>query len=636
MIRDILINVDLYKQNYNSIKLKQLDTTKITFNVLKNGVTTDLSGHSFILNFLKSDSTVVIQNTNFDTTNISDGIVSVTLVDDCVSIAGESKIELQIKKDGNLISNFTIDVIVENALLDYVTSENKNTIVEELNDAIGEGISTKTALENVIATADTTTYATKGDINEVSEQLTENENYLDKYTIENQENFIDVLQRNTPYNGKLSVLPNDIGNALNLSIVYEIGNGKAVSYTAYKQLSIDKFIKLGLARYGTLSGSYYLYTQKDMDTRTGAWNTTTTYYTTEVGATMSATLYCSQIVFHHASDPRGGIWKFIIDGDTLHPITISTWNSTSLDKDEVLFTDTVNKTHTVLATFMGDDPNNPPSGGAGTSRGWCNHIGDQFTFKENSYNKSNASIVDLFVSASNWEWAFMMRKNGTSDPFYFIPYHTTSVTFENTAPTFIVDGVPVTLTKGLSYNDIKEFKIVQSVYGRVPEHPNDNLIRIDIVTTFKGDGKVSFDGKMTVLTAIEVQKGYVDMAPFNPTFVKKIITGVGNSYPTIIADDSLTYLTDENDKCISYLGLNDSAYTNVGMAIVINNPKQTLRRGQTGKPNLTQTTLIQHRSDNNQKLYPQVYLNADLPVGYTHRFSGTYLLGVFDGLYNLF
>lgn len=152
MIREVNITLDLYKQNYSSVKLKQSDTTKLIFNIFTNGVTANLSSHSFILNFLKADKTVAIQNTNFDTSNIASGIVKVTLIDDCVRVAGESKIELQIKKDGNLISNFNIDVFVESALLDYTTSQNKNTVLDELNDAIDEGISTKAELDNWILT----------------------------------------------------------------------------------------------------------------------------------------------------------------------------------------------------------------------------------------------------------------------------------------------------------------------------------------------------------------------------------------------------------------------------------------------------------------------------------------------------
>lgn len=142
MLRDVTINIDLYRQNYSPIKLKQSDTTKLTFNVFTNGVAANLTGHSFVLNFLKADSTLVIQNTNFDTTNIASGIVKITLVDDCTRVAGSSKMELQIKKDGNLISNFSIDVNVECALLDNTPSQNKNTLIEELNSAIDEGVLT--------------------------------------------------------------------------------------------------------------------------------------------------------------------------------------------------------------------------------------------------------------------------------------------------------------------------------------------------------------------------------------------------------------------------------------------------------------------------------------------------------------
>ena len=186
MLREINIILDLYKQSYNNVKLKQSDTTKLTFNVLQNGVAANLSGHSFVLNFLKSDNTVVIQNTNFDTTNITSGIVKVTLVEDCVRVAGESKIELQIKKDGNLISNFSIDAVVESNLLNATSSQNKNTILDDLLAAIDEGVLTKAELDAWVTA--------HGDIANLDTRMDAAESSL----AENMQHFINVKQLPAP------------------------------------------------------------------------------------------------------------------------------------------------------------------------------------------------------------------------------------------------------------------------------------------------------------------------------------------------------------------------------------------------------------------------------------------------------
>lgn len=176
-IREENIQIDLYRQNYIPLKLKQYDTTKLNFNINKNGVATDLTGNSFVLNFIKGDTTLVVQTSGFDTTQLSSGKVGVTLVEDCLRAYGEGKIELQILKDGKLISNFVLPCKIEGSVIDNtIPSSNLVTLTEELNQTIQEGINTKEDLENVIATADTTTYATKGEINEVNSSLEEKAN----------------------------------------------------------------------------------------------------------------------------------------------------------------------------------------------------------------------------------------------------------------------------------------------------------------------------------------------------------------------------------------------------------------------------------------------------------------------------
>ncbi|QLY82226.1 BppU family phage baseplate upper protein [Clostridium intestinale] len=166
------IIIDLNEIDYNVKILKQLDNTKITMQILNGGVPVDLSGNSFILNFGKSDNTVVIQTNGFITSQLSSGILSVELDIDCLRVAGSSKMELEIHKDSKKISSYIIECEVKASLVDsMLPSENKITLTEELNQTIQEGVNTKEELENVIATANTTTYATKGEINEVNSLL---------------------------------------------------------------------------------------------------------------------------------------------------------------------------------------------------------------------------------------------------------------------------------------------------------------------------------------------------------------------------------------------------------------------------------------------------------------------------------
>lgn len=108
------------------------------------------------------------------------------------------------------------------------------------------------------------------------------------------------------------------------------------------------------------------------DSTTGTYQATTaaTSYTSQVGATATLTFYGTGLKFYSYTDNRGGIWSFSVDGGT--PVTISTYNSgvAAYRRHDVFPSGTFTKgvPHTVVATFTGADPLNPPSGG--TARGW--------------------------------------------------------------------------------------------------------------------------------------------------------------------------------------------------------------------------------------------------------------------------
>ena len=94
--------------------------------------------------------------------------------------------------------------------------------------------------------------------------------------------------------------------------------------------------------------------------------------------------------FQHVADDRGGIWQFVIDGDTESAVTVSTWNASTKTK-KVEITRTLTKgTHTVVATFMGADPEHAPS--SGNPRGWI-------TF--NNGSDAGKETFDIYNSLTN-------------------------------------------------------------------------------------------------------------------------------------------------------------------------------------------------------------------------------------------
>jgi hypothetical protein len=285
---------------------------------------------------------------------------------------------------------------------------------------------------------------------------------------------------------------------------------------------------------------------------------------------------------------------------------------------------------------MGDDPLNPPSTGAGTSRGWVVYdtISTTWTgFIEYMVTKTVTPDTTPLYRDSNKEFAINMHKSGTSFPDHFVPYHDTTTSYNIVPPTFLVDGVPTTFTTGQMITGVSEFKILQQINGRNPETP-DNLTKITTVQTFK-DGKVYVDGKVEFLIDVVVQSGFGIMFPVSNPFCDKIKTSIGNSYDTNKTDGSLTYLADEKDLCTSFLALSNT-YKNIGLACTFNNPKQTLRWKQAGKNIDSLKTWIQNRDADMIKLYQQMWNNATVTAGTIFRFSGTFMIAEFTNLYDLF
>ena len=104
------IIIDVKKCEYDEIKLKQLDTTKLIFKMLDNGQAIDLTECTADIVFTKPDEKIIIQNA---TINASEHTVTIDLKDQCLSRYGRAKIEVELKKDGEVLSSFQQYIRIE-------------------------------------------------------------------------------------------------------------------------------------------------------------------------------------------------------------------------------------------------------------------------------------------------------------------------------------------------------------------------------------------------------------------------------------------------------------------------------------------------------------------------------------------
>ena len=92
MKRTEKIIVDLKIKKYDVIRLKQLDTTKLEFQILDNGEIVNLKNKTANIIFYKPSKSIVIQVCEVDSNN---QVISVVLKPDCVRLSGKAKLKLK-------------------------------------------------------------------------------------------------------------------------------------------------------------------------------------------------------------------------------------------------------------------------------------------------------------------------------------------------------------------------------------------------------------------------------------------------------------------------------------------------------------------------------------------------------------
>ncbi|QIH78320.1 hypothetical protein GTN30_06510 [Macrococcoides canis] len=370
-------------------------------------------------------------------------------------------------------------------------------------------------------------------------------------------------------------------------------------------------------------------------------NFDTTYpanFTTEIGAKIRVQLSGTEIYMKRYGDNRGGVWEFVIDGDTNRKIQVSTFKSTTGTDDYKIIGGLEDKVHTVEATFIGNDPSNAPTGG--TSRGWVYYSASvettrTFYSRVTNINMSNEKLIN--VANSNKDFAWLIRKAGSSDEYFFVPEHNgIGTAFKINEPQLLLDGKAITVfDKNIGVSQIgKKFVINQSVYGRDPVS-KENLLRIDTVYEVSLNSSVRSLGKIQALTDIEIKDGYNLMLPVYNDSARRLKTSRYNYYPTIKNDGSHTNLIEEKDDTSSYIFTSD-VNTNLFSALMIHDVLHSLRTGLEGKFPEGNRTWIEHRLNSTmQKLYNSIFRYGVMKANQTITFDGTFLSGELNNIHNL-
>lgn len=423
--------------------------------------------------------------------------------------------------------------------------------------------------------------------------------------------------------------------------LYEVAadNGTKHSTYRFRKDPTDDFIKAGKASVGLVSGGDLLVSETYATNLVGTWSTASPphYYTTQIGATHDGVATGDKIIFRHRKNTQGGIWEFVIDGNTANPITVSTWaavDTSGVSVDTVLKTGLTNTTHTIVGTFKGADPLHPATLADGvtptTARGWIwsKPTDPLHTTFKGYLAGANMSYTDLLVDHSNKEIVFNIGYAGVNT---WIPEHDgIPVTFNKVVPKFLMDDVTIDINS-IPLNqwvEGKKFKLIQNNYIRTPESGATNLLEWNITHAIGTDGVLNYNGFAKALAVLRINLHYPLMLPVEYPQVNEVITSIGNS--KVSANDGIDYyFPEETDETLSVCFVS-SAKPNLIVAGTIVYPYKTMRIGKPEKP--PATLRFWQRADQ-PKIYFQPTENWDLAIGDSYAWAGKIVVGDIQNIY---
>ena len=453
---------------------------------------------------------------------------------------------------------------------------------------------------------------------------------LETIKFDGQVDYVDLIRNRTKYN---AVYAKKISSPYEALSVF-CSNGKDhVTHEWRKNANDDYWIyHVGFLGEVKTLAKY----KASTSAKTGVWTSpdgSGNVYTTEVGATFTVNIQGEQIALNHLADTRGGMFSIVIDGDTSNPVFVSTYASSTILKQTIVAKGLRDIMHTVVGTFMGNDPDNAPTS---TARGWIRD--DQSSPEQPErytmiggvpYNGVYNTVGNKMVLAyaSNKDWAFSLTKNGVTN--WFPEHNATGTAFKIYDPRIIVDGEEIPFSD-MVVEDLYQGKNVQFMQKVQCIFPGitDPLAEVEILFSIGLDGVVSISGYFKVLQDVLINNGYTFMMPIEQTIVDEFLSSIG-THVVNAGDNSNLNLT--NDKySFSFAGV-DGVNKDIIGAVSIDYPLKTLRQNQPGVGN--PLYFINQRTQY-PKLYPLVYFAHNALAGEKYIFNGRFAVGKIPNIYN--
>lgn len=290
----------------------------------------------------------------------------------------------------------------------------------------------------------------------------------------------------------------------------------------------------------------------------GSWINTEqdTWYTTTVGDSFSVTTpNCDTIELRFFRNAAGGVWNISVY-DTDNNI-VATKAVTTNGSGTVYFNIAEGLrrgVYRVFGVFAGDDPANPPSGGAGTSRGWL-YSPSFLRTTDHSDLAYRSGVSPYLMRRSVQEFAIRARPAGSSATMHWVPLHSgVSTVTRNIGITIHIEGGDsegAYLASGLPAIPAKceSFTILQRYDAFNPDDDTQKMWTGWLSHKWKRDGTLTTQHRVVFNIDTQVDSPYMFMmagwTPDVPRISVKSPGGVvwatanGNSTPSLPVSGSI-------------------------------------------------------------------------------------------------
>lgn len=541
----------------------------------------------------------------------------------------------------NLETSYTQKATEDSLKFDYLYSgvEKVNQVTQEATSALqeaqrinSENIAANQRIDNIIAesgTSDTEVVDARASYTTLNERLNSQDAIREYNENKGREiSYMNFLNENSAIADGNTL---EILGDRNLKAKLKINESESYTLQFTKDTN-DDFIKFRNVDLATnKSSTQYKSFNTAMLTGSSVSGGGDNIYVTDTASVITYNFTGSGIAFRYYTDTRGGIWDAYIDGQKVSSFSthLDAQSSSTLIQssigEAVIATNLQQVPHKLELKFVGDDPENPPS--SSPARGW---IKQNLSSGEDTRTETFRITVDESQNInvlydSNKEFAFDVIDG---DNRVWIPEHNSTGTLklgDKGTQKLILDNVEVGMNVASTAKTFKEMKILQDLYGFMP-NATEPVCRVLIVATITSRG-VKFNTTWTWYKSVTVRNGYVNMFTINPAFADRIVSSNRQNYNIKIFDNSYEYIAEKAPYSYAALSTNFNNY----YATVDNiNPYETLRLGATtrdGDAWGANLFAIQHRNEYLQKLYPKTYTNHVTQPNEVYRFEGYFGFG---------